>query len=128
PPEKPAPAKPETVKKEVPQEEEKYVDVTVKQGDALEKLARAYGVSVQTIQQVNHLPGQVLRPGQVLKIPATKTPPPEEEPVYYTVKSGDNPWTIAKENQVKVDDLLRLNNLDEARAKRLKAGDRLRVK
>jgi hypothetical protein len=30
-------------------------------------------------------------------------------------------------NQMKVDELLRLNNLDEEKAKRLKPGDQLRI-
>lgn len=46
---------------------------------------------------------------------------------YYTVKNGDNPWTIAVKNHMKVDELLKLNHLDADKAKRLKPGDQLRI-
>lgn len=52
----------------------------------------------------------------------------EAEERYYTVKNGDNPWTIATKNHIKVEELLRLNGLDDAKAKKIKPGDRLRIK
>lgn len=48
--------------------------------------------------------------------------------MYYIVKGGDNPWKIAKQFQVNFDDILRLNNLDEEKARNMKIGDRIRVK
>jgi nucleoid-associated protein YgaU len=51
-----------------------------------------------------------------------------EEGKYYIVKSGDNPWSIAIKNHIKFDELLRLNHLDEDKAKKLKPGDKLRIK
>ncbi|NBO24125.1 MAG: LysM peptidoglycan-binding domain-containing protein [Chlamydiae bacterium] len=47
---------------------------------------------------------------------------------YYTVKNGDNPWTIATKNHIKVEELLKLNGLDSTKAKKIKPGDRLRIK
>lgn len=123
-----------------PVESEKIVEVTVKSGDALEKIARANRTTVEAIKKLNRLTTDKLKVGQVLKIPvgAALAPKPapkqeivqnsEQEPVYYTVKSGDNPWKIAKTYQVKFEDLLRLNNLDEERAKNLKVGEKIRVK
>lgn len=52
----------------------------------------------------------------------------QEEGKYYIVKSGDNPWSIAIKNHIKFDELLRLNHLDEDKAKKLKPGDKLRIK
>lgn len=52
----------------------------------------------------------------------------EADERYYTVKNGDNPWTIATKNHIKVEELLRLNGLDDAKAKKIKPGDRLRIK
>lgn len=52
----------------------------------------------------------------------------KDEPLYHTVKSGDNPWKIAKQYGVKYDDILRLNNLNEEKARNLKIGDKIRVK
>ncbi len=47
---------------------------------------------------------------------------------YYTVKAGDNPWTIAMKYHLKVDELLKLNNLDKNSARRIKPGDQLRIR
>jgi len=47
--------------------------------------------------------------------------------VYYTVRSGDNLWDIAKKYPgVTNDDILRLNNISDAR--KLKPGQRLKIK
>lgn len=115
--------------------------VTVKKGDYLDKIARNNGTTVNEIVKVNQLDSTQLKIGQVLKVPvqstttvtreenkATENKTVSNEPEYYIVKSGDNPWLIASKNQVKLDDLLRLNNLDDQKAKRLKAGDKLRIR
>ncbi|MCC6128147.1 MAG: LysM peptidoglycan-binding domain-containing protein [Chlamydiae bacterium] len=52
----------------------------------------------------------------------------EDSVTYYTVKVGDNPWTIAMKHNMKVEELLRLNGLNEEKARKLKPGDRLRTK
>jgi len=49
-------------------------------------------------------------------------------PDYYTVKVGDNPWTIAMKHHMKVEELLRINSLNEEKARKLKPGDRLRIR
>lgn len=75
---------------------------------------------------------KVAIPQTVAATPIMKAP--ESKPVaaadiqYYVIKSGDNPWKIAKQFNVKFDELLRLNNLDEERARNLKIGDKVRVK
>ena len=99
-------------------------DIIVRAGDTLDKIARSYGLSVEEIMRTNHLIDSRLQIGQVLKL--TKGAKKGQEK-YYTVKNGDNPWTIAMKNHMKVDELLRLNNLDEEKAKRLKPGDQLRI-
>lgn len=128
-----------------------YVEIKVKSGDALEKIARRHGTTVEAIKKANNLTTAKLSIGQVLRIPvnknnetalatsipsspqpskeAAKNPSPTQEaPQYYTIKSGDNPWKIAKQFNVKFEDLLILNNLDEERARNLKIGDKVRVK
>jgi peptidoglycan endopeptidase LytF len=116
-PQRPLEAQPEG-EKTIPQ------DIIVRAGDTLDKIARSYGLSVEEIMRTNHLIDSRLQIGQVLKL--TKSSKKGQEK-YYTVKNGDNPWTIAMKNQMKVDELLRLNNLDEEKAKRLKPGDQLRI-
>jgi len=107
--------------------------VTVEKGDVLEKIARSHGVTIDEIMKLNRLPNTRLQIGQVLKLPEKN-----EKKVtikkgalgveYYVVQSGDNPWTIAQKHDLQVEDLLRLNNMDEEKAKRLRPGDRLRIK
>lgn len=145
------------------QNPQQLVDVTVKKGDALEKIARANSTTVEEIKVANNLPNSKLKIGQVLKVPvgtkqssaltASKTsnssvvkpitvkPPMKADttskpkaPIasadqeFYTIKSGDNPWKIAKQFHVKFDELLKLNKLDEEKARNLKVGEKIRVK
>lgn len=115
-----------------------FKECIVKKGDVLEKIARAHHTSVQELMKINKLSSTSLHIGQVLKVPntnisaaGTTTAAPSKSDVsvkYYTVKSGDNPWTIAVKNHLKVEDLLRLNNMDEARARKLKPGDQIRIR
>lgn len=106
--------------------------VTVEKGDVLEKIARNHGVSVDEIMKLNNLSNSRLQIGQELKLPEKKAPkaPPkkEEEGNYYVVKGGDSPWTIAQKHHMQVEELLKLNNIDEEKAKRLRPGDRLKIK
>ncbi len=113
------------------------IEVIVKKGDTLEKIARAHRTTIDEIIKINHLPSSFLRVGQQLKVPAEKkvstapkpkAAPGSENPEYYTVKVGDNPWTIAMKHHMKVDELLRLNALNEEKARKLKPGDRLRTR
>lgn len=115
-----------------------YVEVKVKKGDVLEKIARQNHTTVSEIMKLNQLTSTQLKIGQVLKVPA-KTAEKEAEKVafkapldptsakYYTVKPGDNPWTIAVKNHIKVEDLLKLNNMTEEKARKLKPGDQIRI-
>ncbi len=119
-----------------------FTEVHVKKGDVLEKIARQHGVSVDEIMKANQLASTRLKIGQALKIPA-KAPKSEKAPSalasaaaskgdasaqYYTVKNGDNPWTIAVKNHIKVEELLKLNGLNEEKARSLKPGDKLRIR
>jgi peptidoglycan DL-endopeptidase LytF len=138
---------------EVPQEElarsQKQTEIKVKKGDTLEKIAKANHTTIDAIKKLNHLESERLSIGQALKIPVKdesqvisptvvvaekKDKKPEaapkaaDEPVYYTIKSGDNPWKIAKQYNVNYEDIVRLNHLNEEKARNLKIGDRVRVK
>jgi LysM repeat protein len=113
------------------------IEVVVKKGDTLEKIAKAQKTTVDEIIKLNHLPSSFLRVGQALRMPPEKpvaTHVASAQPVdkggqdYYTVKVGDNPWTIAMKNHIKVEELLKLNALNDEKARKLKAGDRLRIR
>ncbi|MDE3045550.1 MAG: LysM peptidoglycan-binding domain-containing protein [Verrucomicrobiota bacterium] len=112
-------------------------EVMVKKGDTLEKIAKANHTTVDEIIKVNQLPSSFLRVGQKLRLPGEKVAaiksaksakPIDNGPDYYTVKVGDNAWTIAMKNHLKVDELLKLNGLNEEKARKLKPGDRLRIR
>ena len=75
---------------------------TVKSGDTLWKIANQYGVSSQTIMNLNNLSSSVIYPGQTLKINNTST---------YTVKSGDTLWIIANKYGVSYKSIMQWNNL-----------------
>lgn len=115
-------------------EGEQIRTVTVEKGDVLEKIAKHHGISVEEIMKANNLANSRLQIGQVLKLPAPSLTkkvlqiPKEAEGKFYIVKGGDNPWTIAHKNGMQVEELLKLNNMDEAKAKKLRPGDKLRIK
>lgn len=121
------------------EQDAKYIDVVVKKGDALEKIAKTYGVKVDDIVNANALESQKLKIGQHLKVPKrvkaakpevkTEAPKTKDEPAeYYVIKSGDNPWTVARKFHLKYEDLLRMNSLDEESARNLKIGQKIRIK
>ena len=121
--------------KEKPKEN-RFMEITVKKGDTLEKIAKANHTSIPDIIKINELPNSFLRIGQTLLVPKIdlakipKAVPTKDIPQadYYTVKCGDNPWTIAIKHHLKVDELLRLNKLNNESAKKLRPGDKLRIR
>jgi len=121
----------------VKEEAQSVIEVKVKKGDMLEKLARQHRTSVSAIMKLNNLSSTQLKIGQVLKVNSvTSSAQVQPKPVLlesvpskmYTVKSGDSPWTIAVKNHMKVEELLKLNNMSEDKAKRLRPGDQLRIR
>jgi len=93
-------------------------------------------VSVEDIMKLNSLSSSRLQIGQELKLPSMQRVKKEaplkveklDEGKYYVVKVGESPWTIAQENGLQVEELLKLNNLSEEKAKKLRPGDRLKIK
>lgn len=53
--------------------------------------------------------------------PATKTNPAPADPKKYVIQSGDNPWLIAKEHGISLQELLKINNIKDPR--KLNIGD-----
>jgi len=119
-------------------------EVIVKKGDSLDKIARANRTTISAIKSCNRLNSERLSIGQVLKMPknseavapvsvvvkpvqATKKVT-NSNAVYHIVKSGESPWKIAKLYGVNYEQILKLNNLNEEKARNLKIGDRIRVK
>ncbi|MFQ6037643.1 MAG: LysM peptidoglycan-binding domain-containing protein [Candidatus Aminicenantales bacterium] len=80
---------------------------TVKRGDNLYLIAKAFNTTVQNIKERNGLKSNILRVGQKLVI-QSGTP---EGAVLYTVKSGDTPYKIARRFGMSLSTLLALNGL-----------------
>ncbi|MGF1468143.1 MAG: LysM peptidoglycan-binding domain-containing protein [Sandaracinaceae bacterium] len=141
-PEPPAAAAPPTVVEaaaaDAPEPEpEPSVDHTLQDGESLWLVARAYGVSVADLMEVNELrPRDIrrLRPGQTLVVPgvtgpreappepALPPPPAEEGGSYHHLGEGETLWDVARLYEVDLDELMRKNGLDDDAVRLLRAG------
>ena len=99
-----------------------YVNYKVKRGDTLYSIAKAYGVTVDSLIQDNALKNNSLTIGQNLKIRTNNTMVVEEcfgeEYVpsnnsysEYVVKRGDNLYNIANTFGTSVSEITKINNL-----------------
>lgn len=96
----------------IPTGKEDYILYKVVSGDSLYSIAKKYGITMQEIMDFNNLGSTILTVGQVLKIPvAYEEEIPSTSEVTYTVKSGDNLYSIARKYNVTVSDLMNYNNL-----------------
>lgn len=92
----------------------------VKKGDTLYSIANSLGTTVDDLKRVNNLTSNTLTIGQQLLIPSSVTEP-EKPPVTppddnlnydkYTVKKGDSLWSISRQFDVPIDELVSINNL-----------------
>lgn len=115
--------------------ESKTKEIIVKRGDSLEVIAKRHQTTVATLKEINHLTSHFLREGQTLLVPQSSAPiarvTPDVKAVdeqIYIVKRGDNLWTIAMKHHLKVEDLLRLNHLTQEKAKKIRPGDKLKIR
>ena len=91
-----------------PEGENVYV---VQSGDSLWSIARKFDITVEELKAANNLTSNLLTIGKVLKIPTKEEPPVTGEYVVYTVKGGDTLYSIARQYNTTVDELLEFNNL-----------------
>ncbi len=125
---------------------------TVKSGDSLWKIARQQSVSVAAIKQANNLSSDSLKIGQKLHLPAASSASAASTTASTTVNAGiatpshatewrepgqymengqtihivdfnESPATIAKKYGIKTDDLMKANNITDAR--KIQYGQRL---
>ena len=78
----------------------------VKSGDSLYSIAKKYNTSVDELKSLNNLTSNMLSVGQKLNIPVI-----EEVSNVYTVKSGDNLYSIARKFNTTVNEIKSKNNL-----------------
>ena len=103
-----------------------YINYVVKAGDTLYSIAKKYGISVDTLIKDNALTSNTLNVGTSLKIRVPTgnsivveecigpdyTPPTNlQNTSTYTVKAGDNLYSIAKKFNTSVSNLITLNGL-----------------
>lgn len=97
----------------------------VESGDSLYGIASRYSVSVDAIKRSNDLSGNTIRPGQLLKIPASGKAGGEPKTIAYQVRSGDTLSAISQKYGVTVGQLKSWNQL---RNDAIRPGQKLRVK
>ena len=106
-----------------PQELVSWKEYRVRPGDNLHTIANRHHLTVNALKDINKLPNNHLRVGQVLSIPASAAAEPRAalhqvattstaQPTRYRVKSGDTLWQIANAHKVPVKELQRWNKLD----------------
>lgn len=84
---------------------------TVVRGDSLYKISRKYNTTVDEIVKLNNLKTTSLSIGQVLRIPEMYTPEDQmimPEYINYTVKKGDNLYSIARNYNIDINTLKKI--------------------
>lgn len=84
---------------------------TVKSGDSLWAIAKRYDITVDELKRANNLTSNTLSIGQKLTIPSKETVIPSQDYTLYTVKSGDNLYSIARRYGLTMNELMEYNNL-----------------
>jgi len=100
-----------TISTTPPTNEQEYITYTVKSGDTLYKIANQYNTTVQQILDLNNLSSSSLSIGQQLIIPVNDNSSNNTSPIKYTVKSGDSLWSISRQFNVTVQQIIDANNL-----------------
>ncbi len=111
----------------------KFIDVKVKSGDSLWKIAHRHHTNIAYLRKLNPRLKPVLSIGHTIKVPASRsfaTTSHKANPllangrrIRYKVKSGDSLWTIAKKFGTSSKAIARINQISVK--KLLRPGDRL---
>lgn len=92
------------------------ITYTVQRGNTLSQIARAYGVTVNHIVELNNIQNpNLIYPGQKLRITestnSTLNPVVQSNYYTYTVRRGDTLWRISRRYRVSVRYLAMVNNI-----------------
>ncbi len=94
---------------------------TVKNGDNLWEISKKFNVSIDDIKKVNNLKNKKIKVGMKLEIPDSPSKKLNNKnqaknqamtTKYHTVKKGENLFRIANKYKISVDELKRLNNMN----------------
>lgn len=83
----------------------------VRKGDSLWRIAQRFSTTTGAIQSANGLQTTRLQIGQVLKVPTGTSSGTSGTVQTYRVRSGDNPYLIARRHKMELSDFLRVNSL-----------------
>jgi D-alanyl-D-alanine carboxypeptidase len=105
----------------------------VRKGDTLYAIAKAYSCSIAQVKSWNRVQGNVIKPGQKLKIypksgttHASASHPATSNVIYYKVQPGDTLWRISQKYKgISVQKLMQINGIQ--RAGDLKAGTTIKI-
>lgn len=110
----------------------------VQDGDNLGNIARTYNCSVDDLKTWNNMSTIIIKPGQQLKVKApvakieikpktilSKTSSTNNNITYHVVQKGDTMWGIATKYNISVDELKKLNNINN---NSLIIGSKLKIK
>lgn len=84
----------------------------VKKGDSLYTIAKQFNTTIGALKAINELTGNILQPGQILRLPnfVTFNTDPNEV-IVYKISKGDSLYSIAKQYGVSVNDIINYNQL-----------------
>jgi len=91
-----------------------WISHIVQSGDSLWSLASKYDTEVKIIKKINYLNNDLLSINDTLLIPLSKSKSNNFIPYeMYIVSEGDTLWSIAKEYNIEIRDLSRMNSIKE---------------
>lgn len=109
----------------------KWQKYEIRSGDTLGRIAYLYRCDVNTLRQINHLRGNLIRVGHTLLIPTSKKPlseyslsqdvrsfgnlkrSPDGQRLSYKIKSGDTLWDLSLSYGVSIEQLCAWNGLNK---------------
>lgn len=96
---------------------------TVLYNDNLYSIANKYNTTIGILKTLNNLDSNILQVGQVLKLPTSKVENTNDY-IIYTIKNGDNLYSIANNFNISLEDLI---NFNQKSTTLLKIGEQLLI-
>jgi len=96
-----------------------YKNHTIQKGETIWRISKNYSVTVEEICKINNIDDITkVKTGTTLKIPIINLNKTQEninqkEYKTYTITKGDTLWSLSKKFQTNVDELIKINNIDD---------------
>ena len=104
-------------------------DYKVKSGDTLSEIAAYRSMDLVELYYINNLNDKyILKAGDILKVYSLPKKTKTWVVSNYKIKSGDTLYKIAKNNQMELRDLIKLNNIKNVNEYKLYVGKNLKIK